>query len=52
MPYSSSLLQGLGKAGDGKSSIYPAVLSTMSHNLPFEARADQIGDGPSKPVVL
>ena len=49
---SHSILDGLAKAGEGKSNIYPAVLSTMAQNVDFFANANQIEDGPSKPVVL
>ena len=49
---SFSILDGITKAGDGKSSIYPAVLSSMSDNLPYTEEEGQIGSGPNKPVIL
>jgi len=52
VPTSSSMLDGIDKAGDSKAAIYPLILSTMSNNVMYGAKANQIGDGPSKPVIL
>jgi len=49
---SSCMLEGLAKAGDGKSAITSAILSTISDNNPYGVDRNQIGDGPHKPVVL
>ena len=49
---SYSLLDGVTNAGSGKAKIYSAVLSTMSHNRKYKGKVGQIGDGPSKPVIL
>ena len=49
---SSSMLVRLYNSGEGKTSIYPEVIKSMSDNKPCAASGSQIGDGPYKPIVL
>ena len=49
---SNSIWGNLDKCGDVKSDIVGVVLCEVSSNEPHQQRDGQIGDGPSRPVVL